>query len=99
MRVYISTSMCVCTLGYCVHISCPRAAAALLAPASDAAVLADARPAALIALASLTVVLADARPAALLALAAYAAELADARPITLIAIIIYVYLSACLHLV
>ena len=57
----------------------------MLAHASYAVVLADARPAALLAAASDAVVLADARPTALLAAASYAVVLADARPTTLLA--------------
>jgi hypothetical protein len=57
----------------------------LLAPAPNAIVLADARPAALLALASYAVVLADARPAALLAPASLTVVLADACPAALLA--------------
>jgi hypothetical protein len=57
----------------------------LLALASSAVVLADARSAALLAPASSAVVLADARPAALLALVSFAVVLADPRPATLLA--------------
>jgi hypothetical protein len=52
----------------------------LLAPASYAVVLADARPDAWHAHACYAVVLADARPAASLVMASYAVVLADAPP-------------------
>ena len=52
--------------------------ATLLAPASYAVVLADARPVALFALASLAIVLGDTRPAALLVPVSMVVVLADA---------------------
>ena len=69
---------------------------AILALASYAVVLADARAAAELALASFAVVLADARHAALLAPASNAVVLADARPAAFLALASYaVVLARC----